>query len=216
MKNGFYIQIHEGYTATVRNLDSFRSLLNRPNQIFDNSFGTITYADDSASAEFVDALKALIAEKKKSLCPSPKFIQRMENNKLIAEFKNDFLFANITAMGKAIKEERKKAKERAKYEWKLSTRLMSTSGGQLLILDDGGRIGEPSWMENAHHYRNDIPSMEELIDLYSRIRVDGVTKFRIHYESMVRYWDDFQKKFSGWEEEPSDNWASLDLVYCDR
>ena len=64
-----YVNINDyPYTATVRNLNSFKSYLNRKDEKFTpNVFGEITYISDNASDEWVYELSKLIDEKKKEL-----------------------------------------------------------------------------------------------------------------------------------------------------
>jgi hypothetical protein len=64
---GFYVKINPYYTATIRNLNSFESYLQRKDEIWGNEFGEITNVDKSASKEWVSELKRLIAEKKAEL-----------------------------------------------------------------------------------------------------------------------------------------------------
>ena len=64
-----YVNINDyPYTATVRNLNSFRNYLNRKDEKFTpNVFGEITYISDNASDEWVYQLQNLIDEKKYEL-----------------------------------------------------------------------------------------------------------------------------------------------------
>ena len=64
---GFYVKINPNYTATIRNLKSFESYLERKDEIFGKEFGEITYVDKSANKEWVAELKRLISKKKSEL-----------------------------------------------------------------------------------------------------------------------------------------------------
>lgn len=64
---GFYVKINPNYTATIRNLNSFESYLERKDEIFGKEFGEITNVDKSASQEWVAELNRLIEKKKSEL-----------------------------------------------------------------------------------------------------------------------------------------------------
>jgi len=64
---GFYVKINPYYTATIRNLNSFESYLERKDEIWGKEFGEITNVDKSASKEWVAELNRLIAKKKSEL-----------------------------------------------------------------------------------------------------------------------------------------------------
>jgi hypothetical protein len=63
--NGFYIQMNENYTATVRNLVDFKNYINRPDtDITPDVFGNILSYDESVSDDFKYVLNTIIAEVK--------------------------------------------------------------------------------------------------------------------------------------------------------
>ena len=64
---GFYVKINPHYTATIRNLKSFESYLERKDELFGKEFGEITNVDKSASQEWVAELNRLIEKKKSEL-----------------------------------------------------------------------------------------------------------------------------------------------------
>jgi hypothetical protein len=64
---GFYVKINPHYTATIRNLKSFESYLERKDELWGKEFGEITNVDKSASKEWVSELNRLIEKKKSEL-----------------------------------------------------------------------------------------------------------------------------------------------------
>lgn len=67
LPDGFYVKINPFYTATVRNLNSFKTHLEREDEIFGEEFGEIVYVDNTASKEWVDSLNKLINDKKSKI-----------------------------------------------------------------------------------------------------------------------------------------------------
>jgi hypothetical protein len=64
LPSGFYVKISPRYTATVRNLNSFKDYLEREDELFGEEFGEIREVDKSASEEWVDMLNQIIQNKK--------------------------------------------------------------------------------------------------------------------------------------------------------
>ena len=64
LPSGFYVKISPRYTATVRNLNSFKDYLEREDELFGEEFGEIREVDKSASEEWVDMLNQIIQDKK--------------------------------------------------------------------------------------------------------------------------------------------------------
>ena len=64
LPSGFYVKISPRYTATVRNLNSFKDYLEREDELFGQEFGEIREVDKSASKEWVDMLNQIIQNKK--------------------------------------------------------------------------------------------------------------------------------------------------------
>ena len=67
LPDGFYVKINPFYTATVRNLNSFKTYLEREDEIFGQEFGEIVYVDNTASKEWVASLNKLINDKKSKI-----------------------------------------------------------------------------------------------------------------------------------------------------
>jgi hypothetical protein len=74
-----YVKINDyPYTATVRDLNSFKNHLNRKDETFTpNVFGEITYISDNASDEWVYELNKLIDNKKKEMENKMETVQPM-------------------------------------------------------------------------------------------------------------------------------------------
>ena len=68
--NEMHIKINEYYTATVRDLKSFKNHLERKTEMFDNNFGKIEYTRDSTNPRFIKIVKRIIEQKKRKLKPS--------------------------------------------------------------------------------------------------------------------------------------------------
>jgi hypothetical protein len=64
---GYHVKINPYYTATVRDLRSFESYLQRKDELWGKEFGQIQYKDKSASKEWISELNRLINQKKSQL-----------------------------------------------------------------------------------------------------------------------------------------------------
>tara|TARA_A100001201_G_C3938025_1_gene155633 strand:- start:37 stop:486 length:450 start_codon:yes stop_codon:yes gene_type:complete len=72
-RNVIHIRITSGWTATVRDLKSFKYLLKRITRVYDRyewfnkNFGEISYIRDSTNPRFIRIVKQMIEQKKREL-----------------------------------------------------------------------------------------------------------------------------------------------------
>ncbi len=126
-------------------------------------------------------------------------------------FKEVFCFDSITDMREEIVSESQKERWDCARGLRRSELLVTSKWGQLLVVDDDGRLEKFGFCD-AIDIRGNIPTKREIKALYEEVIETGATNFKIVFDAMIRAWDDFPHKFSGECAEPTDWYLEVELV----
>ncbi len=126
-------------------------------------------------------------------------------------FKDDFCFDNMADLREMVTDECAYIRFKMSREYRMDEQLFTTKWGQLLVVDDDGRL-EKFGFGDAIHIRGNIPTKREIKALYDEVIETGATNFKIVFDVLVRMWDTWADKWAGCPAEPTCNDLEVELV----
>ena len=126
-------------------------------------------------------------------------------------FKEVFLFDNMTDMREEIIFRCQRERWACANEYRISELLTTSKWGQIMVCGPNGRLEEYGF-HDLWDIKGNVPTKKEIKEVYDAVIESGARSFTIHFDVMVRAWDDFPHKFSGACAEPTDNYADIMLI----
>ena len=126
-------------------------------------------------------------------------------------FKNDFCFDNMADLRETVIDECADIRFQMSREHRMDEQLFTTKWGQLLVVDDDGRLERFGFCD-AIHIKGNIPTKKEIKALYDEVLETGATDFKIVFDVLIRMWDTWEDKWAGHPAEPTCDCLEVELV----